>query len=528
MVGVLISMKLRVLRNAMTGRAGVSFVVGGVVGLVAALVCVVLTATHPGGITVGTDIAAAFFAVWTLGWLFGPILTGGGDETLRPENFALLPIRPRALAVGLLGAALAGTAPVVSLIVFSGLLVVAVPAGLAAAAVAVVAVAAQLALVVLLSRVVMAGLGALLGSRRGKDLGVVLAALVGLAYLPARSAMEQLGPIVVGQTSPAFTAVLHGLPSGWGPNAVAAAAAGDGWAALGWVVALAVLDGLLVVAWSRLLVHRLTAGSSTAGPRRAARTDGRRPRRSLLPDSPLGAVIGKELTMWWRDAQRRALLLTSILIGLLLPAFSLTQGSGPGGLALSALWIALFATMQVGNLYGMDGSAVWQTLITPGAARADVRGRQWAWTLIVGPVTLLAAAVLPAVTGDPERYPLLIALVPALLGAGAGTVLLASVRSPFPMAGSRGRNPFASSRSGGDLANVMTRLWLVLLQVSAALPAGVLLVLGGTGLVPAATWAAIPAGIASGIAAAWWWGRLAYQRLEATGPEVLAAVRVPA
>src|SRR6185437_8607117 len=100
-----------------------------------------------------------------------------------------------------------------------------------------------------------------------------------------------------------------------------------------------------------------------------------------------------------------------------------------GGLSLSALWIVVFATMQVSNLYGMDGSAVWQTLVTPGAARADVRGRQWAWALIVGTVTLLAAAVLPAVTGATETYPWVFALVPVLLGAGAGIVVLASVQS---------------------------------------------------------------------------------------------------
>jgi ABC-2 type transport system permease protein len=64
--------------------------------------------------------------------------------------------------------------------------------------------------------------------------------------------------------------------------------------------------------------------------------------------------------------------------------------------------------------------------------------------------------------------------------------------------------------------------------VAAAIPVGVLLVLGMTGLVPAATWLAIPTGIACGIGAAWWWGRRAFRRLELRGPELLAAVRVPA
>ena len=527
MVGVLISMKLRVLRNSLRGAAAASLVIGGFAGLAAAVATVVLIAVHPGGTTVGTDIAAALFAVWTLGWLFGPIVTGGGDETLRPENFALLPIRPHRLATGLLGASLTGLTSVVSLVAFSGLLVVAIPAGFATAVVAAIAVVAQLALVVLLSRVVIAGLGALLGSRRGKDLGVLLGALVGLGYLPARAVFDQLGPIIVGQTSPAFTTALRGLPSGWGPNAVAAAADHHWLVATGWLLALAALDALLLLAWSRLLVRRLTTAGSTTGPSRTGRREGHAPRRSLLPDTPLGAVIGKEFALWRRDAQRRTLLLTSILIGLLLPAFSLTQGGGTGGMALSALWIVVFATMQLSNMYGIDGSAVWQTLITPDAARADVRGRQWAWALIVGPVALLAATVLPALTGATQIYPVLFALVPALLGAGAGTVLLASVQSPFPTPSGKGSNPFVSGRSGGAFSNITRRLTLMLMQCAAAIPAVVLLVLGATGLVPAASWVAVPVGVACGIGAAWWWGRRAYQHLELRGPELLTAVRVP-
>lgn len=525
MARVLIAMKLRVLRNSLHGAAAASFVIGAIIGLGVAAAGVLIAAFHPGGTTVGTDIASALFAVWTLGWLFGPVLTGGGDETLRPENFALLPIRPRRLATGLLGAALVGVAPAVSLVLFGSLLAVAIPAGFATAIVGVVAVAAQLALAVLLSRVVIGALGALLGTRRGRDLGVLLGALVGLGYLPARAAFEELGPIITGQSSPAFTAVLRGLPSGWGPNAVAAAAGGAWLPATGWLAALAALDALLLVAWSRLLVRRLTVAASAAGPGRGGRRDGRAPRRGLLPESPLGAVIGKELAMWWRDAQRRTLLLSAILIGLVLPAFTTEHA---GGLALSALWIVVFATLQVSNLYGMDGTAVWQTLITPGAARADVRGRQWAWVLIVGPVALLAAAVLPAVTGDTDTYPWVLALVPVLVGAGAGTLLVASVEAPYPAATGKGRNPFTSSGSGSGLAAVMRRLLLTLVQMAAAVPVVVLLVLGSTGLVPAASWVAVPVGIACGIAAAWWWGRRAYRRLELSGPELLAAVRVPA
>ena len=520
MVGVLIRMKLRVLRHSLRGGRGVAYGIGMGWGVLAGVFTAVLIGAYPGSVTVGTDIASALIAVWTLGWLFGPILTGGGDETLRPENFALLPIRPVALARGLLAASLFGAPPIATLLAFSGLVFVALPGGPAAGGVAVLAVGLQLALAILLSRAVIAGLGVLLGSRRGKDLGVVLAALVGLAYLPAQALFSALGPVVVDQTSPLLTGLLRGLPTGWGPAAVAASVAGNWVPALAWLAALAVLDGLLLVVWSRLLVRRLTTSGSAGGVRGSGPVDGRR--QWWLPTAPLGAVIDKELRLWWRDARRRAALATAILLGLLLPFLSHT---GSPSLAAGALWIAFFAAMQVTNLYAFDGTSVWQTLSTPGAARFDVRGRQWAWALIVGPVALVAALVLPGVTDRPGVYPWVLALLPALLGGGAGTVVLVSVWTPAAMPVQRGGNPFAASGQLSGFGLAMRRLAMSLLQLAAALPPLVPLAIGALADLPAVTWLAVPVGVLSGLGTAWWWGRLAYRRLAERGPELLAALR---
>lgn len=528
MVGVLISMKMRVLRHSFKGLTGFYLVFGALFGLAVAAAFLVYLAVQPAGITVGADVAAAVFAVWTLGWLFGPILTGGGDETLHPENFALLPVRPTTLAFGLLGASLAGVAPIVSALVFAGLVLVAIPAGVVTVVVAVLAAVLQLALAVLASKVVIAGIGALLGSRRGKDLAVLLASLAGLAYFPASLAIQHLGPLVTGASSPVLTGVLRGLPTGWGSAAVVGAAAGDLLPAVGWLAALAVLDGLLLVAWSRLLARRLTTTAATAGPRKAkaVATAGRRSRRALLPDSPLGAVIGKELVMWRRDAQRRTLMLSAIAIGVILPVVWSMQGIGTGGMAFGAIWVVVFASIQVGNLYGLDGTAVWQTVLTPGAARVDVRGRQWAWALVVAPAVVAMVAILPAVTGSAGSYPWLLGIIPAIFGAGAGTVVLASVRAPYPMPTTRNRNPFAS---GGrpSAANLLAILVIMLLLFATAIPPLVLLVVGQIAALPVLTWLAVPLGVAIGVGAAFWFGRMAHRRLETGGPEVLAAVRAP-
>src|SRR5699024_2994351 len=106
--------------------------------------------------------------------------------------------------------------------------------------------------------------------------------------------------------------------------------------------------------------------------------------------------------------------------------------------------------VQTGNMYGFDGSALWHTMVTPNAYRADVRGRQLAWALLVGPVGLVLAAVMPAVAGAGYAYPWVLGLVPALLGAGSGMVVLQSVYVPYPLPDPRrNANPFAQNGRPG-------------------------------------------------------------------------------
>ena len=524
MVGVLIRMKLRVLSHSLGGPRAASYAIGALVGLGAGLVTAWMIMLSFSSVSVATTVSAALFAVWTLGWLFGPVLMGGGDETLRPENFTLLPLAPSKLAFGLLGASLVGVPPVATAIGFAGLVVAAVAFGPVAAVVALVAVVLQLAFTVLLSRVVIASLGAVLGSRRGKDLGVLLAALVGLAYLPVRFAIQALAPVLM-RNSPGVAGTLRWVPTGWGPAAVEGAATGNWLTVVGAIVALIVVDAVLVLLWSRLLVARMTSVPASGGPTRVGKA-GRTARRGILPATPVGAVVSKELHMWWRDARRRALLLTSTLIGLLIPVFS-AAGHAASMLPYAALWMVGFSTLQVSNLYGFDGTSVWHTLVTPGAARADVRGRQWAWALIVGPVALLAALVLPGVAGRASAYPWVLGLLPAMLGAGAGFILLLSAYLPYPMPAQKGGSPFSAGGRPG-FGRAMTRLGSVLLLLVSALPSLVLLLVGSFTDEPLVQWLALPTGLLTGWLAAWGLGRLTYQRLEERGPELLATVRAPA
>ncbi|WP_330252583.1 hypothetical protein OG874_42100 [Nocardia sp. NBC_00565] len=520
MVGVLIRMRLLLTKRALgNGWQGVSFISGMIVGVVFALITASLIgfAVRDGDVRGGITVAAAWYGIWTLGWLCGPVLMGSSDETVQPEQLRLLPLSHRQLATGLLAAAFVGPAPVINLLAFSGLIVLAVQLSWAAAAVAVVGVVLQLIFVVVLSRVVLAWIGAAMRSRRGRDLGVLLAGLAGLAYYPMSYLLNHVD--VVRDSAPWLADVLRALPSGWAPTAVGAAARGE------WLSALLGLGGLLVLtavlwqAWSVLLRRRLTAPmgaiSGAAG-------------RGLLlnrvrPSGPVGAVVVKELRTWSRDSRRRAALLPVLLVGALLPVFPAVQGDSSRGVVFAGVSAAWFAGLAANNLYGYDGTALWQTLVTPDAVRADVRGRLLAVLLVIGLPTLLLALVLPGALGRWAMYPWTLSLLCTVLGVGAGAAVYLSVTAPYPLPPRTG-NPFASSGNPG-CAKALVQVVTSLGQLVAVIPVLIVLIVGRVLDLTAVLWLALPLGIAIGVAGAVVGARLAEQRLSQRGPEVLAAVQ---
>lgn len=104
--------------------------------------------------------------------------------------------------------------------------------------VAVPAMLLELVMVVLLSRVVAAGLAATMSSRRGQELGGLLMAVVIALASGGWSLATVMGQQLAAGASPALGTALRVLPSGWGAVAVAAADRSD------WPVALAALAGL--------------------------------------------------------------------------------------------------------------------------------------------------------------------------------------------------------------------------------------------------------------------------------------------
>lgn len=507
MVVLLIKMKLAVLRHSMTGQRAGQMLTGALAGLTLAAGLIMLAGGDHPVASLPFDLLGAGFALWTAGWLLGPALFGGGDETLRPEHFSLLSFTPRRLAAGLAGAAFVGVAPAVTLVAFAALVVVTVKAGLgpAATAVGVLAVPLQLVVCVLASRLVTAALGQVMRSKAG----AALAALISAAILAALHSLWVLSPLVqaalrTGFPS-SFTAWVQVLPSGWGLVAVRAAGQGRWFTTAAALAGLAVLSLACLYGWAVLLKRRLTTRRPSGRPARAA--------SGGWATGPMTAVAARELRTWSRDLLRFHYLCFALCYALVFCLLPLAIGA-PVFLPWTGLVFALWTAAISANLYGEDGTELWGKMMIPGAARHDIRGRQLAWLLITAPPTVALTLTMLALTGRHDLWPWLAALVPALLGGGAGVTVLVSVLRPVPMTDPhrRGGNLL---ENGTDFAQVL--LVLVLTAATAA-PAYF-----AVRLAPA--WAGPAVGLISGAVSAWLLGRLAAARLESSAPELLHHLR---
>lgn len=404
----LVRMRLAALRHALRDKNRVSWVAGGAfLGLVLAGGTIWAAARGD------SDLIAVAVTVWALGWIVGPLFAGGGDETLKPEYFTMLPLPPRALSGGLLAAALAGFAPAVSFVALLCLVVVGAQLSVGALLIALPAVVLQLLSFVLASRLAVAVYGVLLQVRAG----AVIAALVN-AFILAFTAQgwALIAAFISTDVQGTIAHAARIAPSGWGLAAVEAAGRND-WLQVALALAgLVVLNWLMFVAWSALLVRRTTATRA-----------GVRVRRPLTATSAGGAAGAKEIRSWTRDLLYGHRAVFAIAYGLFFCSMPLAIGWKAmlpwAGAAAVVMGGAMFS-----NLYGADGTAFWMTVMTPGSARADVRARQRSFLLVFGPPSLLITLLLTWWSGSSSAWPLALSTLPALLGGAAG--LLRHGRQP--------------------------------------------------------------------------------------------------
>lgn len=516
----LISLKFTLLRHAPAGLRTAGWIVGGTLVL----------ATWVATLRAGSDdarhsILTLTLLVWGVGSAVGPVMMSGAG-TLRPGWFALLPVPRAVVGRGLLASVYVSIAAAAVLLALLAPTLHAAALDPATLLVAIPGAVLTWVLLIALSRLVYGLLGAAMGSRVGVEIaslqfGLMFAGMFA-GWLPVTVAIERTPDLLsTGITDDAVTRGLDLSPTSWTVVAVERAAAGDWGGALLPLVGLALLAAAVVAATIPLLVPSAEPSRRrTGGRRRSARlVDG----GGLLPRTPTGAVIAKELRQWGRDPWRMIETQSGVWTGVLIGVFALASDDLGDIAAFAGLVIAFMVGISACTVYGQDGSAIWLDVVAQDSAtvRADVYGRQWAVVLAVLPKSLLVTVLFLLLSQAWWTLPILLAATPALFGAATGAALLVAAVGVSP-----GVDPRQRRGPNDAVGNVTVHVWvsMLLMQIAVLPTAGAVLL---HVLVPA-PWTAVLAvavGLANGLGAAWALGRVTIGYLDRRLPDLFSRIR---
>ncbi|RZU72330.1 ABC-2 type transport system permease protein [Micromonospora kangleipakensis] len=543
--GHFVRLKLRVLGNNFRGQGwrialfvvgvlgGLWFAAGGFFALAAPGLAgepryALLTAAFGGGLLV-------------LGWLLLPLVFFGVDETLDPARFALLPLSRRTLVTGLFAAALVSVPVLAMLVAVSGLVVTAgALGGWSAGLVAVVGAAAGLLLCVAAARAVTSAFATMLRSRRVRDLAAVLLAVVAALLGP-------LQILVLAAVRQADWDRLTGVARviGWTPfgapwTAGIDVAEGRVWAGPVKLLITALTIGALLLWWSRSLESAMV-GTVSAGPARDRRGPAGGAVAQLFPRAVgwarrdrFGALVARECRYWWRDARRRANLITIAVVGVFVPVMvnlggsrlateggqafgEATADSSPFLVSLSMLFVGVLASLTLANQFGFDGSAYAANVVAGVPGRLELRARMTAFSLYVVPILGVVAVVLATLLGHPAWLGVMAGALLAAYGSGLAINAFISVLGAYALPETS--NPFAMNTGTG-----LAKSFLALLSMVASAVAAVPMVVAAALLGDLWLWLALPVGLAYGLGAALLGSYLAGDVLDRRQPELLAAV----
>lgn len=524
MVGDLISMKFAMLRNSPRGLRMLGWVVGGllVAGTWAAAVM-----AEP---AVRAEVVMLLLLMWLVGAALGPV-TMSGAGVLRPEFFALLPLDRGRLALGLLVSTFPGVA---SGYVLLASLVIVVPAAtsgapLQAVPVAIIGGVLTWILAMTLSRVVYGLLGAAMRTRLGVEIsalqfGVLIGSLLA-GWIVVSQAFATIPVLLRTGVGEQAAGVLRWMPSSWALDAVQTSSSRDSLTSLGWMGLLLVTTAVLLGA--AVLLLRTDQGGAGARSRRRPLGSDVLAGRPVLPQTPTGGVVGKEVRQWWRDPWRSLELRSSIWTGVVVGVFALVAPWAREFAPFAGLVVAGMVALGGCNLYGQDGTAIWMTIVGQrrGTVRADVRGRQASTILLFAVPALVVSALFVTLTGSAWAWPLVAAMLPAMFGVASGMSVLMSAIGVSP--GVDPRRRVGPNDAGGDLGlQVQVALWGTMVLVSPTIGALVLGMTGQLGGQPGVPpWWGVLVGLANGVLGYWGLGRLAIGYLEHRLPTVFSQIR---
>lgn len=516
---LLISLKATLLRNSSKGLRIAGWAAGSVL-----VVGTWLAAVFAADDDVRGSVLALALAAWVAGTALGPVLLSGSG-VLRPDYFALLPIDRWTLSRGLLTSVFVSIASGVVLLALLAASVHAVLLDPVTLVVALVGAPLTWILAVTVSRLVYGLLGAAMRSKVGVEIAGIqfglMFAVMFTGWMVVQAAVQSVPALLRDGLPGPITTVLDAVPSSWPLLAVEQAAAGDWAGAALLLTALAALDAVLVLATIAVLLPRVDVPARRRTGRRlsAGLVDG----GGILPRTQLGAVIGKEHRQWTRDPWRALEVRSAVWTGVAIGFFAAVSGSYSVLAAFSGLIVAFMMSVAGLNLYGQDGTAVWQAVVGQDATsvRSDVRGRQWAMVLVFLPQTLLITVLFLLVTQHFWVVPAVVAALPALFGVGSGAAVLTSAIGVSP-----GVDPRRRVGPNDANGNIGLHLWVVLLlTVVGVLPTAAAAVLSL--LVPSApvAVAAVVVGFLNGGGVAWLYGRIAISYLDRRLPDVYSRIR---
>lgn len=383
------------------------------------------------------DTLTFLMATMALGWVFGPVLIGGVDETIDPTRLALLPLSTTERYVLQLAAALTGTGPLAA---GTGL-VLGLTLGHTRWGIAVVVVPIAAACAVLLMVGAARALAALLAiaqrSRAGRDFAVLAAAIAGGGLFT----MAQLARDV-GARADALVDAMAWIPLAWPARAINAARIGEATAALAWLGASLVLMVAVHAAWIWLSNFLLLNGERSAQTRR-------RSGRSLLggASTRFGAAFGRQWVYLRRSPNNRVGFVYGTVFGIAFAMVQIVQqGDGNGAAAAFGILLAMLANLGAAtNVLGFDAGSMWIEVLADGPGRPHMMARQ----LIALPNLLLPTWLSGIVVGVWTGAWTLVLLVSMLAIAVAFNVLtfgtIASVLAPAALPD--WDNPFGNRQS---------------------------------------------------------------------------------
>lgn len=515
----LISLKFTMLRNTTPGLRKVGWVFGALAVLATWAVAVVAS-----GDEVRASALTLVLALWGVGAAIGPVLTSGAG-VLRADYFALLPLPRAALGRGLLVSVLVSIASGFVLLALLAAVVHALFVDPATVVVVLVGAPLTWLLVVTVSRLVYGLLGAAMRTKLGVEIAGVQFGLMFAAWFAGwmivQVAVQSIPTLLQdGLPEGAITTVVDAFPTSWTVLAVDAAAGGD-WSRAGLLLlALAAVDAVLVLATIPLLVPR---GAAVEKRRRRRRSPGLVAGGGILPATQTGAVAMKEVRQWRRDAWRALESSTAVWTGAAIGVFAYLGGYTAPAAPFAGLIVAFMLGLSACNLYGQDGSAVWQNVVGQDetSVRSDVHGRQWAMLIVFLPRAILVTIPFLLLTQAWWTVPVLLAATPAVFGAAAGAAILVSALGVSP-----GVDPRRRLGPNDANGNIALHVWIVLLLVPVTvLPTAAMIVWSQVTGEPTLVVAAVVVGLLNGVGVAWALARVATGYLSTRMPDVFSRIR---